>query len=654
MPKVPSHIATYRRILANFLAYRDGIPYPSDAIIDNSILSAITVDDICLWFYFKAYGTPTPNDEARPQFARHSTLHFYKKAISYFIPNKHLGYNVETLTGNPTKAPVVNQLIKDVKRHEVRAEGAPSQARRDISIEEFRIIISILEQYESFQTKVHLPCIFKLQFHLIARIDDTCHIATEEIRAHTLFDFALRIRLRWTKNCLEERDAPEQIVLGSMDKDVCVLVALGIFLSYSYEFTNAFNSEFLFCDSEEEPGTVNAQAGWVLHNKVISHDDWKQHQKQQHDIAGATKGFIGTHSFRKLATTLARLMGCSQDEVENRGRWRNTKRISDRYTAISLPIVDATVAGVLCIGGPCKYNIIENVAVTDDWLVGDFVPKIASKFGNRVGAILGRSLLWALNDAECRNMIPDNLYNRLHARYNSIKIDDKINPIEKKLVVIYPVNGQLLIDEASKIQTTTTDGDTTITRAAVEGNNHASTQALLAQNNALRIQVSDLTTVVRQQHDYVKNELSRMKGTIRRFANRPAQVVNGFFAPRGRQQQNDDNSNNSTHIIVDDNNIPFASTLCSKPRDLYQLWEEYEFGIGGRKPASKFSTRERGRVKYKYHRRKVVWDKIKEMIRRGHSNHTAIDELYRTYGERTTVTEIINNMRRDKQNEAPV
>ena len=76
MPKARSHVTSYRKILANFLAYRDGIPYPSNTNVDNNILSSITADEICRWFYFKAYGTPTPNDDARPQHARHTTLHF--------------------------------------------------------------------------------------------------------------------------------------------------------------------------------------------------------------------------------------------------------------------------------------------------------------------------------------------------------------------------------------------------------------------------------------------------------------------------------------------------------------------------------------------------------------------------------------------------
>ena len=70
-----------------------------------------------------------------------------------------------------------------------------------------------------------------------------------ELRAHGLFDYALQVHLKWTKNCLEERDAPEQIILGSSDQDFCVLSLLSIHLQYLLEFLNGENSEFLFCDS---------------------------------------------------------------------------------------------------------------------------------------------------------------------------------------------------------------------------------------------------------------------------------------------------------------------------------------------------------------------------------------------------------------------
>jgi hypothetical protein len=250
------HIKTYKKVLLNFLSYRDGTTYNNDHSFDLATLGSITAEDVCRWLRYKAYGSPEPDEDHLPGFARSTTLHFHKKAISYFIPNKHMAYNVETLTGNPTRAPEVNDLIKAVKKHEVRAEGVPSQARREFTIEEFREIIRIAEKDDSFEVKVRLPTVCKLQFHLIARVDDTAHLLCNELKIHPQFDFALLVRLRWTKNCLEERDAPDQFLLGAMDSDFCVLIALGIYFQYVLEFTNAVHSDYFFCNSEETPDSV--------------------------------------------------------------------------------------------------------------------------------------------------------------------------------------------------------------------------------------------------------------------------------------------------------------------------------------------------------------------------------------------------------------
>jgi hypothetical protein len=50
----------------------------------------------------------------------------------------------------------------------------------------------------------------------------------------------------------------------------------------------------------------------------------------------------------------------------------------------------------------------------------------------------------------------------------------------------------------------------------------------------------------------------------------------------------------------------FAATPSANPRSLHVLWNEYERGIGGRRPAKLFHIQERGKVKHKYHRRKMV------------------------------------------------
>ena len=95
--------------------------------------------------------------------------------------------------------------------------------------------------------------------------------------------------------------------------------------------------------------------------------------------------------------------------------------------------------------------------------------------------------------------------------------------------------------------------------------------------------------------------------------------------------------------------VPYVSTLSKCPKTLYVLWNEYEFGVGGRKAAKLFSAAERGRVKCNYSLRKHFWDLMTMMIRRGYSHNTAIDKIYSVYTTRISVTKILREIRSDKR-----
>ena len=115
--------------------------------------------------------------------------------------------------------------------------------------------------------------------------------------------------------------------------------------------------------------------------------------------------------------------------------------------------------------------------------------------------------------------------------------------------------------------------------------------------------------------------------------------------------------------IAPQNSIPQASalvngqvdsplaTLSKQPKCLYSLWDEYVFGIGGRKPAKDFTPSERGSCKFKYSRRKVVWGLILQLVDSGLSAQVAIDRIYAAYGQQKTVTQLIESIRRDKKND---
>jgi hypothetical protein len=97
-----------------------------------------------------------------------------------------------------------------------------------------------------------------------------------------------------------------------------------------------------------------------------------------------------------------------------------------------------------------------------------------------------------------------------------------------------------------------------------------------------------------------------VNNSIRRIAIQPA---------RRRAIVNNNDNNAAPPVENEDGHI----TLSFNPRDIHSLWQEYEFGIGSRKAARLFTAAERGRVKYTYHRRKVVWDQVALMIRAGHT-----------------------------------
>ena len=71
--------------------------------------------------------------------------------------------------------------------------------------------------------------------------------------------------------------------------------------------------------------------------------------------------------------------------------------------------------------------------------------------------------------------------------------------------------------------------------------------------------------------------------------------------------------------------IPFVSMLSSTPRTFFDVWTEYQYGIGRCKPAKDFIAAERGKVKDNYHWRKVVWDTIAALVHAGHTSVVAID-----------------------------
>jgi hypothetical protein len=98
-----------------------------------------------------------------------------------------------------------------------------------------------------------LSAMINYQFHVIARIDDATQVIIDHLRVHDLFPNCLKTKLKnWSKNVEDERDAPWQIVLGSMDTMCCVLVSLALWMEMNLRTNaSAMSSPYLFSFSDD-------------------------------------------------------------------------------------------------------------------------------------------------------------------------------------------------------------------------------------------------------------------------------------------------------------------------------------------------------------------------------------------------------------------
>ena len=90
------------------------------------------------------------------------------------------------------------------------------------------------------------------------------------------------------------------------------------------------------------------------------------------------------------------------------------------------------------------------------------------------------------------------------------------------------------------------------------------------------------------------------------------------------------------------------ATLCSNPKLLSVLWDEYVNGVGGRLPARLFSAAQRGRCKTIYSNRNKFWQLMERLIDHGYTASTALDKIERVYPG--TLTQKLVRIHRDKNN----
>ena len=107
--------------------------------------------------------------------------------------------------------------------------------------------------------------------------------------------------------------------------------------------------------------------------------------------------------------------------------------------------------------------------------------------------------------------------------------------------------------------------------------------------NGMRRDMTQMERRVMNEIGAIRNENARqfamVNQNIRRIAAAPARVIR--FGNNNNQQQEASNGNNNNGNGGGNAPVPFISTLSPLPRTLHDLWNKYEYGIGGWQEACK-------------------------------------------------------------------
>jgi hypothetical protein len=412
-------------------------------------------------------------------------------------------------------------------------------------------------------------------------------------------------------------------------------------------------------------------------------------------VNGSIGGKLGSHSIRKFASTHVRRSGINKDDKDIRGRWKLAKRVSDVYDDVELPFPDAKVADKLCIGGPCYYlfpdELLATTAAVGDgtgdtsltpvlktFILSNVVPNIRKVLSEDASLVLGKAMLWMIYSPfdAANEIVPKLIKDQIQLEWNEIVLasDPGIdcnspfyNPIQRVPVVITGDEGCVNIDIIPSLDENgnVVDGMGGVVGIANGGTGGREVGGMASTAGGLAAQllaVQSLASQIRREiqelrSNQMADRVETRKGftmvntNIRRIALQPGlRGPVGTVAQGGTRATGGNDDDMAVDAVATLNGVGAAPAVLSPtPRNLFELWQEYQVGIGGRKAARLFTSRERGgKSKYKYHRRLVIWRVISGLVRGGMTADAAIDSIYAIYGHQTNVTIIINRIRKQK------
>ncbi|KAG3163294.1 hypothetical protein C6341_g12988 [Phytophthora cactorum] len=415
-----------------------------------------------------------------------------------------------------------------------------------------------------------------------------------------------------------------------MDPKMCALLNLAVYIESS---TNVTSSEFLYGNPKDGDRAVRRVLADMVKDTAFKK---------------IKSGKLGTHSLRKGAATYATRSGISKGFVNRRGRWRTRKGVVDVYIDNTQPYPDAlTAASLTGPAGPCFYTTKTGIScVTPQWLVDQVVPTVKQLMGDSIATTLALPLLWAAlepPDNYQYPLLPSKLKQKILCAYTNAGGSPDLNPVERKEFFATGDGSQLslVVSDSSE--------------SAVEGSNTstANTESVCARNSGARREFAALHSQIaagRRLMAEVMNEVQRARRDSQRDMQKTQAILRRLAMKPGLNREaitSDDHPESSPNASAPQRGL--VARLSKRPKDLFELWHEYQFGCGGLKPAKDFTAVERGLNKFAYSRRKVFWDVVANLVRSGFTSDTAIDKVYAVYGRQLSVSSVLVALRTDRK-----
>lgn len=290
--------------------------------------------------------------------------------------------------------------------------------------------------------------------------------------------------------------------------------------------------------------------------------------------------------------------------------------------------------------------------ITTEWLFEHVVPNMRNRYANdsRLCRVMALPLLYICLSSNEDVYVPTQLRNRVRNAYAQLGNEEE-QPIKKIPLHIYRLRGVLMIDPVDTAVAGPNNGPVVAGGGGGMSNELAHTilvrmnrleQAQTQHQVSSNTQVSELRSYVGSQFRMLNNNIRAYGGTIQ------GSLVRQRASNQGQTMLGQADASQAPPMVEFT-----TATLSNNPRTLIELWNEYKFGINGRKPAEQFTTHERTSnksLKQKYWRRNHVWQAMARLVRGGKHPSRAALEIRRVYGFDVSVTRIIEAMIRDKKN----